>query len=461
MTNTFNYWPLVLDNLRSKVSASNFQSWFSVLEFDSIAGEGRKIILTVPSEFHKSYLNKKFFKELQEAITKYYPKVIHVDFKILEIQVKEKVQEFLDLADTNSSVSEEPVIIDAYLPAKNLSNLNPKYSFENYIVTRNCEFVYQVANGVVNEPGTLYSPLFIHSPVGLGKTHILQSIGHKYLEKNPSQVIKYVPAETLFNQFYHALSKKEVEKFREYYSNVDLLLIDDIQFIGGKEAFQEIFFHLFNTLHQANKQIIISSDKSPKDLIGVAERLVSRFESGLVTDIPRPDLEDRITIIKTLASRMQLSLSVETIKTIAERVILNVREIEGALNKIKALKLQDSAREITPELISRFFKVDPTFDFEVQISPDKINTAVCKVLSVSVQDMLGTSREKNIALARQMSFYLYKTELNLSFPFIGKLLGGKDHSTVMHGYNKVKTLIESNDNQTISKIQLAKQFLGK
>jgi chromosomal replication initiator protein len=458
MTTTFNYWSLVLDNLRTKVSASNFQSWFSVIDFDSIAGEGRKVVLTVPSEFHRGYITKKFSKELQEAITKYYPKVIHVDFKVHESETKDKVQEFLDLADTTVT-ADQPAIIDAYLPAKNLSNLNPKYTFENFVVTRNYEFVYQVANGVINEPGTLYSPLFVHSPVGLGKTHLLQSIGHKYLEKDPTKNIKYIPAETLFNQFYHSLAKKEVEKFREYYSSVDLLLIDDIQFIGGKEAFQEIFFHLFNTLHQANKQIIITSDKSPKDLIGVADRLVSRFESGLVTDIPRPDIEDRITILKDKAARLQLSLTPTILRTIAERVVLNVRELEGALNKIKALMVQDPAREITTDMIARIFPAEVKFDFEVQVSPDKINHAVCKVLSVSIEDMLGTSRERNTALARQISFYLYKTELNLSFPLIGKLFGGKDHSTVMHGYNKVKALVAKNDTQILSQIEKAKQFL--
>lgn len=460
MTTTFNYWSLVLDNLRTRVSASNFQSWFSVIEFDSVTNEGRKVVLTVPSDFHKGYITKKFSKELQESITKYYPKVIHVDFTVHESETKEKVQEFLDLVDSSTEPASEPKAIDAYLPAKNLSNLNPKYTFENFVVTRNYEFIYQVANGVINEPGTLYSPLFVHSPVGLGKTHLLQAIGHTFLEKNPSRNIKYVPAETLFNQFYFALSKKEVDKFRDYYSSIDLLLIDDIQFIGGKEAFQEIFFHLFNTLHQANKQIIITSDKTPKDLVGVAERLVSRFESGLVTDIPRPDLEDRITILRDKARRMQLSLSDDVLRAIAERITVNVRELEGSLNKLKALSLQDPARIITVEDIARFFKAQVAVDLDISVTPEKINIAVSKATRVQASDITSTSREYNIALARQLCFYLYKTELHLSFPLIGKLFGGKDHSTVMHGYNKIKDLIHKNDSYITSQLQLIKQYLG-
>lgn len=460
MSDNFNYWSLVLDTLRTKVSASNFQSWFSPLQFENVTNEGRKVVLVAPSEFHRNYLTKKFSKILQESINKYYPKVIHIEYKIQESNGREKIQEFLDLADT-SSTQEEPTVIDAYLPAKNLSNLNTKYTFENFVVTRNYEFVYQVALGVVNEPGTLYSPLFIHSPVGLGKTHLLQAIGHTFLEKDPAKNIKYIPSETLFNQYYHALSKKEVDKFREYYADVDLLLIDDIQFIGGKNAFQEIFFHLFNTLHQANKQIIITSDKSPKDLIGVAERLVSRFESGLVTDIPRPDLEDRITILKDKAKRLKLSLSNEVFQFLAERITNNVRELEGALNKIRALIIQDPIRDISVDLVKRMFKDQPqNFTIEVSISPDKINQVVSKVLNIKPEQLLSSNRDKNTALARQIGFYLYKTELNLSFPHIGKLFGGRDHSTVMHGYRKVKELIEQNNPEVVNQVQLAKQLLN-
>ena len=461
LTPTFNYWTLVLDNLRTKVSASNFQSWFGNLVFEGITSEGRKIVLTAPSEFHRNYIQKKFAKELQESISKYYPKVIHIEYKVSETPTVSKVQEFLDLAEqANPENENEPKKIDAYLPAKTLSNLNPKYTFENFVVTRNYEFIYQVSNGVINEPGTLYSPLFIHSPVGLGKTHLLQSIGHTFLEKNPSKIIKYVPAETLFNQFYFALSKKEVDKFREYYANVDLLLIDDIQFIAGKEAFQEIFFHLFNTLHQANKQLIITSDKPPKELIGVADRLVSRFESGLVTDIPRPDLEDRITILKDKSRRMQLNLSDDVLRVVAERVVTNVRELEGALNKLRALKLQDPNREITTTLVLALFRDQPVLDLNMHLTPERINQVVCKILNVTTDQLLSTSRERNIALARQISFYLYKTELELSFPLIGRMFGGRDHTTVMHGVNKVKTLVANNDQSTINKIQLAKQLLS-
>lgn len=458
MTPSFNYWSLVLDTLRTKISASHFQSWFNTLGFDSLTAEGRKIILTAPSEFHKSFVTKKYSKDLQEAIQKYYPKVIHVDFKVVEPEQR-KVQEFIELADKPQE--KIPEAVEAYLPSKNISSLNQKYTFENFVITRNVEFAYNVSKGIVKEPGSLYNPLFLHSPVGLGKTHLVQSIGHAFTEEFPSKNIKYVPAETLFNQFYFALNKKEVDKFREFYQDVDLLLVDDIQFISGKEVFQEVFFHLFNTLHQANKQIVFTSDRAPQELVGITERLVSRFGSGLVVDLPRPDVEDRVSILRYKAEKLQLALSDEILRQIAGRVTSNVRELEGALNKIRAILTQDPGRTIEVEDIARLFRQDPTYDFQVQLSPEAINLAVCKVLSVQPEELLGTSREKNIALARQLSFYLYKTELDLSFPLIGKLFGGKDHSTVMHGVKKIQKLLDQNDIQITQKLNLAKDLLSK
>lgn len=481
MTNNFNYWELVLDNLKTKISSSNYQAWFSDIEFDALNNEGRKIILRAPSEFHKSYIEKKFNTELREAINKYYPKVIHLEIKlkpngtVVSTKTKKQIQDPLDLQvakDRKKSAKEEPQTVEtqtefpSYLPRKNINNLNPRYTFENLIVTKSNEFTVNLCKGVVNELGTLYNPLFIYAPVGLGKTHLIQAVGHKVLEQNPSLHIKYVPSDTFFNQFYLALTKGEAEKFRNYYSSIDLLLVDDIQFIGGKEGFQNELFHLFNLLHQANKQIIFTSDRTPKDLIGVEDRLVSRFEWGMVTDIQRPDIDDRMAILKNKLEQHGVTLSQEHMYLVAEKVDTNIRELEGIINKIKAIINVSSDKSITDrallQILSQYLKQKPNaaeLDKISTITPEKINLAITRIFGITENELNGTSRRKDIAVARQFAFYLYKDVLDLSYPHIGKFFGGRDHTTIMHGCRKVDMLIKKGDQKTITKLNLLKELL--
>jgi chromosomal replication initiator protein len=477
-TQNFNYWPLVLEHLRSKISGSNYQAWFRNIEFDTIGNEGRKIIVYAPSEFHKQYIEKKFNIELRESVNKYYPKVIHLEIRIRELEKngpKKPVQDSLDLKiaqerkqerKNTPAVTEDKEKIASYLPRKNLNNLNPKYTFENLVVTKSNEFTVNLAKGIVQELGTLYNPLFIHSPVGLGKTHLLQAVGHAVLEKNPEINIKYVPSDTFFNQFYLALTKGEAQKFRDFYSSVDLLLVDDIQFIGGKEGFQNEFFHLFNLLHQSNKQIIFTSDRNPKDLIGIEDRLVSRFEWGMVTDIQKPDFDDRMAILKDKLERANLTLSQEHIHLIAEKVNTNIREMEGVINKVRAVLNANVEKELTDRalvsILGQYMKLAAAHAerTELQVAnPDRINTAVCRIFGITLDELLGSGRKANIAQARQITCWFYKNDLSLSFPHIGKLLGGRDHTTIMHAVKKIEVLIRQKDTQTIGKVNLIKQFL--
>lgn len=471
MSVTSDYWPLVLDSLKEKVSSSNFKAWFSRVEFVSTTNRGRKITVAVPSDFNKKYIEKKLSKEFRESINKFYPQVIHIEYEVSKEEQEEMapVQQILTLEESEleKMQQKEEKKDSSYLPGKSISNLNPKYTFDNFVITRSNELVANVANGVVKQLGTLYNPLFIHSSVGLGKTHLLQAVGGAVAEQNPSLNIKYLPAETFVNQFILSLQKKEAAKFREYYNSVDVLLIDDIQFIAGKESTQQIFFHLFNELHQQNKQIIITSDKPPKEILGMEERLVSRFEWGMVVDILKPDFEDRVAIIKDKVERMEILLNENQIEKIAKVIDTNVREIEGVLNKIKASMQMIPGRDFTNDDLIKILEGYQALNgatgyvsnnLGAPINPDKILQAVCKLFTLQKSDILGSSRQKDIALARQLTCWFYKNELDLSYPVIGKLLGGRDHTTIMHGCKKVDKLRET-DQKMKEKIQLAKKFL--
>jgi chromosomal replication initiator protein len=468
-----NYWGAVLDTLKGMVSSSIYSAWFHEVGFVEITDEGRKMILSTRSTFQKDYIQKSLIKELREAIKKYYPKVVHLDFKVLEDLKRTIVQEPLDLVSrsenihinhsNNQSYNDKDTSIAAYLPKRSLSNLNPKYTFENLVVTKSNEFTVNLAKGVANSIGALYNPFYIHSPVGLGKTHLIQAVGHSIGTINPSINIKYVPSDTLFNQFYISLSKNEAAKFRDYYTSVDVLLVDDIHFIGGKEGFQNELFHLFNLLHQSNKQIIFTSDRTPQELIGVEERLISRFAWGMVTDIQMPDRDDRMSIINFKKEKMNLHIPANILEQVADRVPSNVREIEGVLTKLNARYLASVDDNISNEIIESIFA---PYSSEVgmpparmSISPEDITTAVCRVLSVTRDEFNSSSRKQQIVRARQLAAWLYKTELKLSYPYIGKLLGGRDHTTILSGVRKVKEAIAINDEQITEQIKSIKSLL--
>jgi chromosomal replication initiator protein len=454
MSLTKNYWPMVLDILKSKISGSNYQAWFSSLEFISTAELGKKIILSTPSSFNKTYLEKKFKNQLKEIINKYYPKVLYIEFKIRNdknkpnLPVQQEVFKEITLdgnplnSQKNDNLNNLKLVPIQNNLSKNLHNLNPKYTFDNFVLTNNNQLAYNVANAIIKQPGELYNPVFIYSGVGLGKTHLLQAIGQKMLEVRPNFKIKYTTCETFFNLFLSSIKNKNNNQFKDYYRSADLLLIDDIQFISGKEATQEAFFHTFNELHQQNKQIVIASDKHPKSLSGVEDRLISRFEWGIVIDILKPELEDRINVLNDKLSRMQLNLNQDQITKIAHLVDTNFRDLEGVLNRIQAtMKLLPEKPLEDFELNKLLSSYQYAAPMKINISyntnsPDKIMQAVCQICNVSREEILDKSRQKNLVKARQILMYLYKESLDLSLPTIGKLLN-RDHTTVLHSWRKI------------------------
>jgi len=471
MSTTQQYWPMVLETLKKSVSSTNYKTWLSTLEFSSTTNQGRKLVLKVSSGFTKEYIEKKFKTELSEAIAKYYPKVLHIDYDIAAKQVDQNLTQQEIILPENQVIIQNKTKDDSeisqigdFLPKRNISNLNPKYTLENFVVNSSNELAVSVAKSIIREPGQHYNPVFLYSSTGMGKTHLLQAIGQKLSEERPEFKIKYTTLETFFNHFISSVQKNKGMDFREYYRSVDLLLIDDIQFIRGKDATQEAFFHTFNELHQQNKQIVIASDRPPRLLEGVEDRLISRFEWGMVADINQPTLEDKIAIFEKKLETTGIKLKKSQITQICTNVNLNIRDLEGVLNRIQArLKLLPGAELTDQDLL----KINPQSQLsgliQINIGKQPLTTeqvfeAVSKGCSVTKKEILGTSREKNLVQGRQIAMWFCKAELELSFPTIGKLFGGKDHTTIMHGYNKIEKSKE--EPKIKQKIDYIKQLLG-
>jgi len=480
MPATRDYWPLVMENLKQRISPAHYKTWFSRIDFVDVDNHGRKLVLSIPSTFNRNYVEAKYKNDLREAVSKYYPQVVHIDFEINkteEVKEIQQKQEQLNLDSTHPSDDQSTHIseikskstdqlesqVPSYLPKKSLNNLNPRYTFDNYVIGKYNELVANVAKGVIESPGTLYNPLFIYSNVGLGKTHLIQALGHKMLETRPNFNIKYIPAETFKQQYISAVQKNEYAKFREYYGQIDLLLIDDIQSMAGNEGTQTVFFHIFNELHQANKQIIITSDKHPKELYGVDERLLSRFEGGMVVDVPKPDVEDRTAILKAKMVSANVSISNAMITKIATVIDTNVRDLEGILNQIKAQTIILPNHEFSlsdlEQLLAKRSESSSNFNEKTISSPENILQATARVYGILPSDLLGSKRSKDVAESRQLAMWLLKSNLSFSYPSIGKILGNRDHSTVMHGVQKISKQLET-DAKLQDKVKLIRQALG-
>lgn len=447
-----------MSNLKKSLSKSHFDTWFRNIDFVNTQNQGKKLVISVPSSFNKNYIEKKFKTDLLEAASKYYPNVIHIDFEIHEVEATPTLNQdevfpiqndIVDIENQIAKVKNQEVLLKPYEKMqKNLHNLNSKYTFENFVTTKSNELAVSVAKAVIANPGKRYNPVFLYSGVGLGKTHLLQAIGHSILSTHPGMRIRYTTCETFFNLFINGIQNKKSTEFADYYRDIDVLLIDDIQFIRGKEATQEAFFHTFNELHQNNKQIIITSDKPPKQLEGLEERLISRFEWGIVVDISKPELEDKISVLKDKVERLQLPLSLEQITQIASGVNTNFRDLEGVLNRIEArIKLLPNAPLESYELnkiLAGFHKSAPiNIIVPEQLSSSVIIEATCKFFDVTKEDILGKSRTSHLVLARQIAMYLCKTDLELSFPVLAKIFV-KDHTTILHAYNQISKKIGEN-----------------
>lgn len=422
--------------LEDEVSKISFETWIKPLGIRAI--EKDNIVFTTVSEYQKDFIENKFnsliFNTLRYITNKDWT------FSVIDLS-KETEENNNIIADKKSNVPEAEL-------ESNHSTLNPKYTFETFVVGNNNRFAHAAALAVGNEPGKSYNPLFLYGGVGLGKTHLMHAIGNRIVEDNTASNVLYVTSEKFTNQLINAIKDNKTEIFRNKYRNIDVLLIDDIQFIAGKDRVQEEFFHTFNTLRENGKQIIISSDKPPRDIEFLEDRLKSRFEWGLLADISCPDYETRLAILRKKAQDENIIIDDSILSDIATKIDSNIRELEGVFNKIVArasLTHSPITIELAENIINEF-----KYESEKVISSDFIKETVSKYFSIDKEELAGSKRSNDIAFPRQIAMYLCREIAGMSFPQIGVEFGNRDHSTVMHGYNKIaKEIKDKNSTKLI------------
>ena len=418
--------------LKDELTTIAFNTWIKPLEIQSISNN--HIVFIAQSEYHKDMIENKFNGLLLNTLS--YITNKNWTFSVLDLSTEEEENVEI-ITDKKPNVSETEL-------ESNHSSLNPKYTFDTFVVGNNNRFAHAASLAVGNAPGNSYNPLFLYGGVGLGKTHLMHAIGNRILEDNRSSNVLYVTSEKFTNQLINAIKDNKNEIFRNKYRNVDVLLIDDIQFIAGKERVQEEFFHTFNTLYEDRKQIVISSDKPPRDIPFLEDRLKSRFEWGLLADISCPDYETRLAILRKKAQDENIVIDDFILANIANKIDSNIRELEGVFNKIVA-RASLIHSPITIELAENIIN-DFKADSEKVISSEFIKETVGKYFSIDPNDLSGNKRSAEIAFPRQIAMYLCREIANMSFPKIGQDFGNRDHSTVMHAYKKIQNEVKNKNN---------------
>jgi len=434
-------WQKIIDCLKGEVTEISFNTWISPIK--PLYIENDTLFVEVPTDFHRTNIESRFHDLLKNTIK--YVKNLDLNIKYLIPEEAKKQQEQKLPGQKNMD--------------KTPTGLNPRYIFENFVVGNNNRFAHAASLAVAEAPAKAYNPLFLYGGVGLGKTHLMHAIGHYILQQNPDQKVLYITSEKFTNDFINAIKEQATEgnnAFRNRYRNVDVLLVDDIQFIAGKEGTQEEFFHTFNTLYEANKQIIISSDRPPKDIEPLEDRLRSRFEWGLTADVQMPDYETRIAILRKKAQLDNIDVPDEINAFIAERVDSNIRELEGALNKVLALSHLNN-EPISLELAKVALK-DIANTPTKTITIDLIQKVVSKYFGIKVDELKSSKRSADIAIPRQIAMYLCRDIANVSLPKIGFEFGKRDHSTVIHACNKVLETIKEDEDMK-NKIEEIKKIL--
>ena len=421
-------WKKTLDIIKGELSEVSFNTWIKSCEPISMSSDTIKI--SVPNAFTQEILEKRYKDLVANSIKAICSKLYNIEFLIAsEIQNSEENQS--ETKDSNLKGNKKFIVNDEMT-----NNLNPKYTFDSFVIGNSNRFAHAASLAVAESPAKAYNPLFIYGGVGLGKTHLMHAIGHYVLKNNPNAKVVYVSSEKFTNELINAIKDDKNEEFRNKYRNVDILLIDDIQFIAGKERTQEEFFHTFNALHDANKQIILSSDRPPKEIPTLEDRLRSRFEWGLIADIQVPDFETRMAILKKKADVEKLSVANEVMVYIATKIKSNIRELEGALIRIVAYSSLTN-REITVDLASEALKDIISKKQGKHITIEIIQDIVASYFNLRVDDLKSQRRTRNVSYPRQIAMYLSRKLTDMSLPKIGEEFGGRDHTTVIHAYEKI------------------------
>lgn len=440
-------WQTTLGELEVTLSKANFTTWFRNTRIISVA-DGL-VTIGVPHTFAKEWLQSKYHKEIIASLKQFYPDIQRVEYLVNTAAPRPDMSEPTPSA---APVATGAVSVPAHQGTEQRSasttssnTLNERYTFDTFVVGSSNRLAHAAGLAIVKKPGNIqYNPLYIYGGVGLGKTHLLHAIGNAILKQSPKKTILYASCERFTSEFVQAMQSKQIDSFKKRYRNADVLLIDDIQFLAGKEGTQEEFFHTFNTLHQTNRQIIMTSDKRPRSIPQLEPRLTSRFGWGMVTDMQTPDFETRQAILLHKCDEKAFPLDREIIEYVAQHVQSNIRELEGALNAIathcELYNVQPSLK-----LIERVLEQTGMDRRVTHITVESICQTIADFFTLELNDLLGKRRNKELVYPRQIAMYLIRTELQFSFPKIGKALGGKDHTTVMHGVEKITKELTHDD----------------
>lgn len=422
-------WSSAKELLKNELTEVSYKTWIEPLVVLSM--EENTLFLSVPNNFMKGLLETRYATYITEALSKVSSRPIDVSF-LLPDQAEKMTQ---STESRNESAS---------------AGLNPKYTFDTFVIGNSNRFAHAAALAVAEAPSAAYNPLFIYGGVGLGKTHLMHAIGHFILSQSPETKILYISSEKFTNDLINAIMNQKTVSFKNRYRNIDVLLIDDIQFIAGKEQTQEELFHTFNALHQADKQIIISSDSPPKEIPKLEERLRSRFEWGLIADIQPPDLETRIAILRKKAESENIQVDDEILTYIANQIESNIRELEGALTRLLAY-VSLTGESLSMELATTVLQQLTASSSAKKLTIPLIKKVVGNYFSKSVEELDSKKRDRSLAMPRQIAMYLSRNHTDSSLPTIGKAFGGRDHTTVIHAYEKISEALKTD-------IQLQKQI---
>ncbi|RDI95244.1 chromosomal replication initiator protein DnaA [Meiothermus sp. QL-1] len=418
MTHT-TVWQNVLEYVRQSITEVEYHTWFEKIQ--PLGMVNGSLELGVPTSFFKGWIEEHYAELLTEALTRLGAQTPRFEIRVIPGKA---IQEDIFSAAGQAKSQETR------------ARLNPKYTFENFVVGQNNNLAHAAAVAVAESPGNAYNPLFIYGGVGLGKTHLMHAVGHSVAQRFPEKKIEYVSTETFTNELINAIREDRMSEFRDRYRSVDLLLVDDVQFIAGKERTQEEFFHTFNALYEARKQIILSSDRPPKDILTLEARLRSRFEWGLITDIQPPDLETRVAILKMNSEYRNVRVPEEVLEYIARQITSNIRELEGALMRVIAyasLNGVELSKAVAVRALSDIFAAN-----ENPLSPEEILKAVAEYYGLRPEEIRGSGRRKEVVIPRQVAMYLVRELTHASLPEIGQFFGGRDHTTVLYAIQKIQ-----------------------
>lgn len=467
--NTIELWQAVLGELELSLSKANFTTWFKSTFISEITEHS--LTIGVPNMFTLTWLEKKHAREIIKSVQEHTGgNIKHIAFRVETRQIPAQLVPVVGKTEPQpvfiqpqEQPTQTPKDFFTEQPSEVQENrtgefsLNGKYCFETFIVGKQNELAHAAAQAVSSQPGGVYNPLYIYGGVGLGKTHLLQAIGNELLRKNPNLRILYITCERFTNDYVSALRTGKMNDFKNRYRMVDTLLIDDIQFLGGKESTQEEFFHTFNQLFQNNKQLVFSSDRPPKAIPSLEARLSSRLEQGMMADVGSPDFETRVAILESKCREKVYQIEHDILNHIASVVQTNVRELEGALNKVIAFHQFKNVRPTLDTVKPILTSFQPS-SLKKNITPKQLIHTVSIYFDIRIEDLLGKSREKKLAFPRQIIMYLMREEMKSSYPSIGNELGGRDHTTAMHAYEKISECL-TGDEKLQHDLELIKQRL--